>query len=589
MRFLAPLIVVLLLVGQGWAVDALLCLDTDKDGTFSIIKDSGVIDRDCDHDASVADGGTDCDDTDPRIWNGGYTTSGCGLNEYRYCDAGVWKNKPGGSTANNGCTSADIDEKTNKYFVSGAGSGTACTAGSPCTIAAVSTSGSVTVVAPAQIVLIGSTDITTSTGFSTSVAGTSAANRNVLIKDPRSTAKFNITGGSCATSCASIKINAANWQVRGFTVTGGDSTGSGGIRAEANDIEIAGNWLYDVVVANNFNGTGIYGGENYSRIKIHHNIVTDVYDPTRNTAGSDRQNVYLISVFQGLAHDVYANSVTYSRTPNTSPYEVQGGGIRIKHGLPKASCDGTSATHSYLRWNVVGRTEYSGVFTSSGCSSIEGNLMLGVSHGTTAGPGGGGGTAAWHDLQVTKNTVVSGSHWTQNSVGGNVFSLGGDPTETTVGGVAHSGNVADDSAQTTYGGGNNIAMVGMDAYGSDANYTALIYDGANPRGILTFANNCYYNSAISGLGSGFTFFKETSGGSAGPLGSAVNFANVKLTPYFFETTSTEGNPTLDNEYRVTANCPVGSIGWESQWPTASAPATSRRKGSFSGSSRKGQG
>ncbi len=640
-----PLLAIFLLfVTTVYAADTDLCLDTDKDGVFSIIKDSGEPDRDCDKNASVSDGGTDCDDTRPDVWDGGYTVYGCNAGYYRYCEGGVYKSGPGGSSINAnggvGCVDTDINEKTNKYFVSGSGSGTACTSGSPCALSAVSNGGSVTVTSPAQIVLVGSTDITTSTGFLTTVSGSSSSNKNLLIRDPRSTAKITITGGSCNTSCATLKAQANNWKISGFHITGGDATGSGGIRADGDNIEIGGNRLYDIECNESYNCAGIYVGENLESPYVHNNIITDVGDPSKTLAGSTRQNVWLIGAFKGRNIRIEGNSATYSHAVNTTPYWKQGGGFRIKHNKDIANC--TAGAHSFIDNNVIGYTEYGALRTNSGCMSGSGNYIINAAHfiEITSDPDLSG-----HDIEFSDNTAVMTTHTSLGFQNGGAITVKGTMPESTIGGIVLKRNVINDSAQTTYGGGNYVHLVSFDPYGSDADYATmlnvtpsftanastdllthsasiaayarvrLLTSGSLPGGLGTgtdyyvipdtattiklansYANavagnaiditstgsgthtingqvpqifdNCYYNSAISGLTNGFNFFGDNGSTSNG---SIVNFANAKLTPYSFDLTSTEGNMALDNEGRVTAVCPVGTIGWENQWPDI-APA-----------------
>lgn len=548
------LFLILLIPSLALAADTLLCTDDNDDGSISVLRGVGVIDRDCDHEASASDGGGDCDDTRWDIYDGAYDSVGCSAGQQRQCVAGVYTS----------CSAADLNQQTHMYFVSGAGSGTQCTSASPCTIAAVSTGGTVTITSPAEIVLIGSTDITTSTGFVTAVSGISTSNRNIFRRDRRSTAKFNITGGSCATSCASIKINADNWIVADFEVTGGDATGSGGIRAEADNIEIVGNWVHDVVCEANFNCAGIYFGESHTNIWIHDNNVVNAYDPDLTSSGDDRQNVYLIGGFRGSGHIIEANHVAYNHAVNTTPYEKQGGNIRIKHGLSKAE----ENTKIQIRYNVMANGEYAGCMVGSANTWCYGNLILGTSHSVWVLPGFGGGNAAWDNIVVKNNTIVSGAHYYLGTAQYGAITMSGATTETSVGGVVVTGNVIDDSAQTTYGGGNYNGMVVIDPYGADAAFTAIITGGVLSFGGAGSLSNCYYNSAIAGLTGGFCVYCDP-GASAG---STVNYSGWK-SPYSYDTTGTaNANPTLDANYRVTTTCTTGT-GWEAEWATSSTTST----------------
>lgn len=579
---------VLVFRSQAFAADTILCSDDDDNGVVSVLKSVGKIDRDCDGSPSVADGGTDCDDTDAMVEDGSYTIAGCSVGAYRYCDGGTFKTAPGGSTAvangGQGCTTTTIAEKTNNYYVSATGSGTTCSYASPCLPSAVSSGGAVTPVAPYAIYTVGSTDFSGSMKLAIVVSGSSAGNKSIVARDPLSTAKWN-TNASCAAPCSTITISANYVIVRGNEVTGGDATSSGGIRLDGSDIEAFNNYVHDPIGANNNNVAGIYLKDGGSNINVHDNIVNNTQDSTLTTQGGSRHNVWNIGAFEGENLKIDNNRVGYDHAVNTVPYVNQGGGIRFKHGSVPASV----TLRSYARNNIIYNTERGGTVSEGAKRWITGNLIVGSStcHGEAGSSGPGAGNFTYlEDRKWANNTCVPAAHYIANSNTSQAISIIGNAGSQAIdgsvaGGIVLSGNVINDSAQTTYGGGNFLGMLGLQPYGPDANYTILVTNRA-----LESSGNCFYNSNIAALTSGFPVFTDNGSTS---FGATVNFANWKLSPYLQDTTSVNGNPSLDADYRVTANCTLG-MGWESAWPTASSPSSSgtRRKGQLNYSGRKGQ-
>jgi len=558
-------LILLFFVQTAWAADTVLCGDDDDNGVVDLIKTAGLVDRDCDGEASVADGGYDCDDTSARIHNGSVTTSGCTA-QYRTCTNGVYS----------ACTSANIAEKTNNYYVSATGSGTTCSYASPCLPSAVSSGGAVTIVAPAAVYTVGSTDFSGSMIMNLTVAGSSNSVRNLLARDPLSTAKWNTNAG-CAAPCSTIKVTANNWDIRGHEVTGGDTTSSGGIRVSGANISVFDNYVHDAAGANNNNLAGIYVDGSGSAITVRNNIINDTYDPTRTLAASDRQNTWNLGAFVGQGHQFYNNIVGYSHAVNTAPLEKQGGGIRIKHAQPAASVTAVSE----IKNNIIYNTEISGIALLGAGEWGHGNLEVGVSHCFGTGDSGNA-SLELTNIKFYNNTCVAGAHLTLGTETGGAIDLLGNAFTPDLGGTAGgwnaTGNVINDSAQTTYGGGNFINLFRISPYGSNADFTTYITGG-----VVTLNNNCYYNSVIgAALTTGFGVYAD----SAAAFGSNTNFAGWQST-YSQDSTGVVGNMALDSNYRYTAICP-SNIGWSAEWPTASSSSASARKGQKNGSGRKGQ-
>lgn len=609
-KALKLLILFLGLSSSALAADTKLCADDDNNGIIDVLKAVGKIDRDCDGAPSVADGGTDCDDTTPFIHDLSYTISGCNVGAYRYCEAGVYKTAPGGSSAvangGVGCTTTTIAEKTNNYYVSATGSGTSClnNIAAPCLPSAVSSGGAVTPVAPYAIYTVGSTDFSGSMKLAIVVSGTSAGNKSIVARDPLSTAKWNTSSG-CVAPCSTITTSANNLIIRGNIVTAGDSTSSGGIRPDGNEITVFDNWVHDAVGANNNNVAGIYIKDGGLNLDVYNNIVSNTQDPSKTDAGPVgaagcvsptflcvRQNVWNITGFEGNGIDIHHNFVGYSHAPNTASYYNQGGGIRFKHGSDPA----TRTAKSYIRRNSIWNTENPGTVNEGDKRWVYGNLIQGSSFcgadSNSSGPGAGNFNY-FTDRRFYNNTCVTGTHVISagtTSQAYNVMGNSGSPAldGSSAGGLIFTGNVINDSAQTSYGGGNFLGMLGMQPYGPDANYTAFITNR-----VLESSNNCFYNSAVTPLTSGFPIYSDNGSTS---FGGTVNFANWKLTPYLQDTTSTNGNPTLSANLEVTTNCPVGTIGWEAEWPSGVVPTATptatpapaqKLKGSNSFTGRKG--
>lgn len=562
MRLIA--FIILFFASSAFAADTFLCSDDDNDGVIGILKAVDAADRDCDGHTT-----DDCDDTVFGRFDGQYTTSGCGAGEYKLCTSGTY----------GACTSAVLAEKANNYYFSSTGSGTTCSFASPCAISALTSGGSVTITAPAAVYYIGSGDITGTSIFLTSVAGTSNAVRNIFRRYPTATGKFNTTGG-CTAPCSTIKFTGANWDVLDLEITGGDPTSSGGLRADANNITFKGNWIHDVVGANSNNIAGIYGGSGLSNVQAIDNIVTNSHDPAKTLLSSDRQNVWNIGLFVGQGHIVANNIVGYTHAVGTTPYEKQGGGIRIKHGQAAASV----TTVSELKNNSVYYTEFAGCGTASAGTWIHGNLMQGVSKATNSTVDGG--VFELTNVKVYNNTIKSGPHIIANinNVDGafSLLSNSTTPSGGSAGGYTYTGNVIDDSAETVYAGGNLAHIFRIAPYGSNADYTTVITGGW-----VVFQNNCYYNSVIgAALTNGFGVYEDTGAG----FGSSTNFSGWQGT-YGQDSTGVVGNPTFDSSMRYTATCPA-DIGWEEEWPapgpTPTPSSGAKRKGQWSWSTTKGQ-
>lgn len=552
--------ILLVLVGDALAADTMLCADNDSNGIVDIVKSVGVIDRDCDGEGSVGDGGSDCDDMDPMIYSGAFTSKGCGAGEYHYCEGGVYKTGPSGSTGNNGCTSSPLCERGTCYYVSPqSGSDTnACTWAAPCATFTKLVNGTITQTTNMAIYLLGATNLTvpaslganTYTVFDTKVAGTSPASKNIIARYPTSTAQITVSG-TCAynngNTCRGISIEHSNWELRGFDLRGG-YLGSGlRLYGSPDDVEIHGNFIKAVqgLAANNVAGinTGQDGSDN---VDIHHNIVVDVQDPQKTLVGDNRQNVYLINLFGNSQNQIVRyNKMGYSHSPPSSPYEVQGGGIRWKHGNFLA--DMTNPNRAY--GNIIWSTEGSSIQWQGPKIYVYGNLILDSGGGMGSAGNSGGDGYFIDDDRVFNNTLVvreTGSSTFQAFYLAHALTSYPSVVAQVTSNIIYDNNDAYANGET--------AIAGIMRYGSNAEFDAVVTGGK-----LSISGNCWFNPNISGLTNGFDVFDQ--GESSG---SRVNFAGFRAT-YGYDTGGYNENPTLNSDYAAqSANC-LGR-GWVASWP-----------------------
>lgn len=547
------------------AVD-LLCTDSDNDGVFNTPKAVGQLDRDCDGELSVADGGFDCDDLDPLIRNGERTyqvyevaKAVCAAGQYRTCSSGTLSS----------CGSAALADRATVLYGSVGGSGTTCSKASPCAWCSLSTGGSNVgkITSTTQIVLTGTTNVTAAcphtpdggdscdgVGIDLTTAGTSSASPNILQRDPGSSADIALTTGY-AICAKKVTLHASNWIVRGFDLTAGLDDG---IRIyTSSGIEIYNNRIHDIDGDANNNLSGIdAGGTSASNVVIHHNLITNIADSTRSLAGSDRQNVAAITLFEEDNRSVHHNFIGYDHAVGSTPYYKQGQGIRFKHGKNPAGSPIGQTVYDNVIWN----TEIYGIGTGTSNADIYGNLILDAGACISSLDLGGGDGYFIENLRIRDNTCrVATSKW----VGGALRFTNASTVTVPTTGVTVSNNVIVD-ADTSYGGGNYDAMVEVFSYGSNSLYTSLITGNK-----FAFSSNCYYDANIAGLTNGFQVFTDVGSGSSG---SQVDFSNWKSTYSQDTSGSFNANPTLDANFAVTTTCSTTG-GWVNQWPTTSTTTT----------------
>lgn len=567
-------LLLLLLASPAFAADTIVCGDDDNSGTQSKLKTAGLIDRDCDGNPSVTDGGTDCDDTNILINDKSYTASGCNAGFYRYCEAGVYKTGVGGSTANanggQGCTNTTLAERgTNYYFDYGTGSNAnVCSAAFPCKdFTDFNVGGSkASFGANTAFYVVGTTDWTvapartpdggdgsTFVGFSTTQNGTSSGSKNIIARYPTSTAKLNYGNCDSTHECKSLKMTGAHWLVRGLEITGGYTDP---IKREASDQEYFDNYIHDTPgnYVNNHSGIESFGG--LSDGWMHNNIINNVYDPGRTNSGDSRENVSLITIFEGGNNIAEYNIGGFDHLPGTVPYYKQGRGIRRKHDATL----GTYTQPNIIRNNVLYNLDVDCVHAVGSLDRLIGNLCVNAINGVTVSDGGNG-VYYIDGIQMKNNTVVSTDHnvgagWSGGAISFRDSLLTAFPTTA----VTISGNVIDDSAQTSYSGATSMNYV----YGhGNSSYLAALVTG----GKLQFSNQCYYNSHQASLTTGFDVM-----GDSGGAGTHTDFSGWNGGTYTLETTAHNENPTFDTDMQATSTNCTGK-GWVAEWPVGTTTTT----------------
>jgi len=395
-------------------------------------------------------------------------------------------------------------------------------------------------------------DAGTRVGFETQSDGPSASSKNILARYPTSTAKLNFSCDA-TNQCTSLKLSASNWIVRGFELTAGYGTA---VKSFGSNTEVFDNYIHDVPGGNDFNQSGFKDVDSVTDQYVHHNIINNVYDPTRTCRDGNsgtcgvRQNVWMLTFFTGNNKVASNNIGGYSHAVDTTPYYLQGGCLRFKHGETAAA---TGAASEFRR-NILYNCEKAGIWLVRPKNYAHGNLIKGASTCDLTAEGGNS-TFYIDAINYSNNTCVTSSD-TGAGLRGAAISVGGTLNATPSTALNWHGNITDDSATSTYGGGNNVHMVTVLRTNSDSEFTSIVTGGK-----LVFADNCYYNSSISGLTNGFNLFGDNSSSSSG---SIVNFSHW-VTDYSISSDEFNENPSFDTDMRA-ASADCTGRGWEAEWP-----------------------
>lgn len=568
----------LLFPSYSFAADTYLCSDDDNNGVVDIYKAVGKVDRDCDGEASVADGGHDCDDLDAHIRNGTYTYAAyevakgvCSASEYRQCTA----------DALTSCTSAQLCERGTCYYVNvGTGSGSTCSWASPCaSFSALTSGGSISMGADTAIYLMGSTNLTVPTahtpdggdgtswtGFTTEAAGTSSGSPNIIARYPTSTAKIDFSGASycdgspsdTADTCVTFKLQHDNWIVRGFEAL--NTYGGAAVWSSAGaNHEVLDNYLHDMKCEEDNNCSGIKGHSAINGWRVHHNFVENIYDPetTELNNGScstpdncDRGNVQLIRFFGDDAENnyVYNNFVGFNHVYGTTPYYVMGGGMDKKHGNNPVGFTTPNKFYNNVIWNV----ENNGILSNGAKDYIYGNIAQGVAGACygTVDRGGGDGYFI-DDVRIYDNTCQTIDYGTTQAAVSLNNTLTTDPT--TEASISH--NVIYDNNATCDGSENSIVRA---FYYEDSGTRSAVIGGDK----LVFDTNHYYNPNVASGTNCFSAF--------GNIDGLKSFATW-ISTYGFDSSGTYTSFSFNSSMQGSGD--AAGEGWERQWPGATSTTT----------------
>jgi hypothetical protein len=473
---------------------------------------------------------TDCDDTDPSIISGVYTTKGCSGGQYRLCSNGSW-----GSCS--GSTLCEAGSGGTCYYVNpttGSNSNAGTYASPFADLRKVSSdyAGAVTLTAGDVIYLVGTGTITATQD----VSGTPAAfysyrqgasgNPIKLKQYPGSTVTISVSNGNGIY----IIYPGRYWLVEGMRVTN-NSTDKSPIRmGSARDTELRLNYIYDSSGNGSENSAGIYhtvtwDGAQQESINIHNNYIKNM----RWNNISSRSNVSSILLMNS---DIQGNNslvdIKNNRAWDTSEdLATSSTCFKRKHGM-QSSASGTISDAIEISDNFcIGG--YYAIDIGGGGTDAQRNIATGVT-GFANINGELAQTLARTRFRYN-SSIDSGSFMTiaqfidnltdNVDINSNIFMSNG----------------------ATYSGGAGVNVV---CWGSTyCTNSAQVYNS----NIYLSNSNCYGGSNLR-----YSWFHSNGGLSSG------TFAQFKTSSGDDETTSYETDPGIDSYYRATSeNC--SNKGW----------------------------
>jgi hypothetical protein len=488
---------------------------------------------------------TDCDDTDPAIFDGIYTTKGCTGGEYRKCNGSTY-------TA---CTSATLCESGaggTCYYVNpttgnNANAGTFASPFADLRKVSLGYAGGVTLNAGDVIYLVGSGTITQtalldgSTNAFYSWRSGAAGNPITLKQYPGSTVSISVTDAQAV----HLIYPARYWKIEGIRATNNNSDKSVLRLNSARDTELRLNYVYDSYGNGLDNSSGIYHSitwddAQHESVHIHNNYIKNYRH--NGTGGIDNVTSILImnNDNDGDNEDI---KVRYNRSWDTDSATILSGPcIKRKHGLQTAADIGApiQITDNYC---LYGKT---GVSFSPGSINVERNLTYGARDT--------GMLVMNDDTQTARDTTIlynSSLLTDRNLVLASFLSAATDN-------IVYQYNVHTSSRTGSYvgSGANLICYSSGDCVAPkpDVSTTANtdIYE-AN--------NNCYHNANIPIK---FAWFATTGGGAN------LDFSSYKTYTGNDELNSFVEDPTLDSYLRASStNCL--SKGWLVSGETIGGP------------------
>lgn len=263
-----------------------------------------------------------------------------------------------------------------------------------------------------------------------------------------------------------------------------------------------------------------------SNLYVHHNEISNFYDPANPTA----ENIYLVVFFRGANNRLEYNRLYYTNSPAYAG-PIKGRCFRYKH----PSTGGTIIVRGNQFWNCTGGA----VENSSEGMRMDHNLF--VNSTDYSGAVGyncaelGGGTAFCRNGIVEYNTFVNARpiQFQASAINGNL----GNTT------VRNNVFVDNSGSYNTENGFYRIAR-----YGTDAQYNQFVSGGA-----LVSNSNCFYNTNTSVM---FDFFADA------PLTTGGYYGFAQWQGLGYDANSSVVNPALDTSMRATAGA-CANFGWAS--------------------------
>jgi hypothetical protein len=483
-KVILQLLLLLAFAGRAFAIPEICSNGIDDDGSGGDAMCSAPdADRDGYPNSAAYTGpfGTavDCDDTDPKIYPGAPTTSGCSAGQFRTCQSnGTYTACAATSTYSlKSGSGADYWFSTSGSISSGCGSYS-----TPCDYRCISNStlgcyhGRVNGDA-----WIGKTG-TYNTTYSNSVdciAGSppcvhqvdlnslacSSSNHCIIAAEPGASVVIQGTSVSPNEVTPITVSSSSYWDFRDITITGGYS--DQGIWFDDCIGYMSRVTAHDIDGKANNNVAGIKCSGSSGRCYIDHSTFYDNYDRTQPLNDNNSCVVFM---------DQPDFSITDSNCYSTYSTSGAGFGIKQKHG------GGVGGTGVIAR-NIIVKTYNAGIAISGPGVLVYNNYVAdanGANSGSSIVVGNLGKNAFYCANQIYNNTIERGpSLEFSNTETYNTFCTGG---------LLYHDNVVVDNRGTAYGSDGADGFLRACHYCNDAYWTDLAT-------VPVFSNNCYFNSA----------------------------------------------------------------------------------------------
>lgn len=479
----------------------------------------------------------DCDSTNPQLFPGVITGSGCAASEARRCqDDGTYTSCFDFATMNLSTQADDLcgTGYTNIEFfdpTKSADTGTGAFA-SQRNLLSLSDSSMATYDDPTAgdcLIVLGSGDFT-----QTYVDGATTRMLYFNAKDGTSSNKIQLVmlsgaaligQGSSPTAVPIIQgVDSDYWVINGGEIDGTGGYSTAGIDCNnCDNIEILNLTVHDIdgEQDNNLAGIKLDGADS---VFVHNNIVYGNYERA-NPTGDNNAEIY---VTHADAFRVWSNLVYTTRVGG------EGTGIKNKHAY-----SGTNSGSS-IRGNIILDTYKYGIKLHDQAITVTRNFLYNNAINGTSSIGWiqDGTAVTFKNTLVYNNTIINGPGLETNS-----------RESTTIGSPALGfyDNVVQDDKATTYGGDADFGLMRIDHYSDATVYANLVTSGA-----LTIHDNCYWNTT------GLTLLFSIFGGGA--HGAKYSGLAAFVSGTTFDDLSYNENPAFDVYDRATStNC--ADKGW----------------------------